>query len=208
MTRTAISIVQNAMLHAGLTPVESLEDGTDASDTAKRLYFEQRRFWLSAHPWKFADKRAQLTRSADTPANEWDYQFKAPSDRVNMPMSYFQSGDPGCPPYKNIEFGDCVIYSDSEELWAVYTRDVPESHWPPYFVAFAEHAFAAIIGVALQVTDSIIEREDRMAWGLPSEGRRGGLFAAARFSDGRFAPTRSLNVGGGPLLAARGTRAL
>jgi hypothetical protein len=200
---TDITIVQNAMLHAGLEPIESFNEGTDKADTVARLYPSQKLALLSAHPWSFAARRAQLSRLPAAPNNEWPYQFRLPADRVMPPHSLFQSADPGAPPYKNFELGDGVLLTDAEELWAAYCYDAPASRWPAYFIAFAEHALAAIFAVAFQVTDSIIQREDRIAWGLPSEGRRGGLFAAARFADGRFAPSRSINVGGGPLLQAR-----
>jgi hypothetical protein len=200
---TDITIVQNALLHAGLEPIESFAEESDKADTVNRLYPNQKLALLSAHPWRFADRRAQLSRLPDAPNSEWAYQFRLPSDRVMPPRSLFLSDDPGSAPYKRFELGDGVLLSDADELWAAYTYDAPASRWPAYFIAFAEHALAAVFAVAFQVTDSITEREDRIAWGMPSEGRRGGLFATARFADGRFAPTRSLNVGGGPLLIAR-----
>lgn len=200
---TEIAVVQNAMMHVGLVPIESLADGSEKADTAARLYPAHRSFLLALHPWKFAARRGQLSRETAAPAAEWDYSFILPQDGVLPPHSFWQSADANSPPYKNFEIAGNRVLTDSDELWCAYTAEVPETLWPPYFRNFAEHSFAAIMGAACNVTQAEVDREDRMAWGLPQEGRRGGLFAIARSADGRFAVTRSLIRDGGPLIAAR-----
>lgn len=198
-----IDIVQNAMIHVGLEPIESFEDGTPNADSAKRLWPTHRLTLLAHTDWHFARKFQQLSRTAAAPAGKWSYAFRQPPDMVRPPAAFYLSDDPAQPAYQRFEQVGAEFLSDVDVLFAAFTCDLPEAKWPGFFVAFAEHSFAAIIGRAGGALDSRIGEEHQIAWGVPSDGMRGGLSRAARSADGKNTPTRSLIRNRGPLIGAR-----
>ncbi|MEJ0043239.1 MAG: hypothetical protein WDM81_13925 [Rhizomicrobium sp.] len=95
---TPIAIVQNAMIHVGLEPIESFEDGTPNADSAARLWATHRLTILTHTDWHFARKLQQLSRRAAAPAAKWTYAFAPPPDALRPVMRLTLSADPYAPP--------------------------------------------------------------------------------------------------------------
>lgn len=80
MATSETQIVNLALVRLGhKQTITSLDEGTPTADVAKVLYAPSRDAVLEAHPWNFAIRRAELSRSADAPDFEFQYRFALPS---------------------------------------------------------------------------------------------------------------------------------
>ncbi len=196
-----LSIANRALRKAFLSPIASFSEESDKAELIAGVYTEQRALLLSLTHWNFARKFVQLSRDPAAPAAQWSYAFKLPPDREGVPDAYFATGDESAPPVKQFELAEDMVLANSETLWARYTFSAPENLWPPYFVSFAVAAIAAEI-----CNDKDRRRElAREAWGIETEGRKGGAYRIAKQRDGAYTRTRPLfGSGGGPLIDVRG----
>lgn len=171
--------------------INSFDDGTNESDIAAVQYEPLVRQILSRIPWKFALKKRLLSRTSSTPANKWQYIHTKPSEALAV-HSFYESESIGAPAVKEFEILNDGIYSNYPVLYADYTFYKPEAGWPDYFAHFM--GFATAADFAMAVTDSL-ELSDywqKIAYGLPNEGGRGGEFAIAAGIDARQAPGEEL----------------
>ena len=197
---TDIAVCSQALLRLGASPIQSFE-GVGKPAICGEIYPEHRRHCLSLHPWKFAKEKFRLSREADSPLNEWAYQFQLPATQLNGPLAVFRYGESR--PYKHFEIQGDKLLSDADDLVIDFLGRPPENKWPPYFVTFVVLSLAAELALPVAGSRSLHEIFDEKAWGLPSEGRHGGEFAVARRADSRREPVRQVMESGGPLIRAR-----
>jgi hypothetical protein len=83
MTST-VEIANNALQKLGAEAISSLSDNSDRARAISRIYAQELRAELRAHPWNCAIKRVQLAALEDAPAFGPAYQYQLPSDCVRI----------------------------------------------------------------------------------------------------------------------------
>ena len=77
---SAIQISSNALILLGHPPISSFEEPGAGAQGASNLYEQSYLNMLTVHRWRFATKKAQLSRLTEAPMNGYSYQFQLPSD--------------------------------------------------------------------------------------------------------------------------------
>lgn len=185
----AITICSNALVLLGAGAISSFEEGPAAA-AAAQLYPGVRDSLLSKHPWRFAAATARLNRLATAP-DFWRHAFKLPADCLVL-RALRRSADPDAP---RIDFfarqGEDVT-ANEEDIWASYTRRVPEAVFPAYFSQLLTYAMAAELALPVTDSGSLEGRWTTRAFGNPGDGGMGGEFATARRVDAQQQPSDPL----------------
>lgn len=100
--------------------------------------------------WKFAMKWASLTRTANTPTAEYDYEYQRPNDIIRIVKVSDNDAGVGTVPYRMM--ADTII-SDSNTLYLLYVRKETD---PNIWSALFREAFAWKLAydLAMAVTDA------------------------------------------------------
>lgn len=72
-------------------PITSLTENTVAAELCRLHYPICRDYLLRSHLWRFAIRRAALTRITATPAFEFDYAFQLPNDFLRLVRSSLEA---------------------------------------------------------------------------------------------------------------------
>ena len=181
---TKLSICSDALIMLGASPLSSFSEGTDAAQITDRLYDDIRDSTIGMHPWTFSFKKTQLSRTINTPVNEFQYEYQLPGDRLNNVRAVFNDGTTAARPiqYGWEVLGDKIITSE-ENIYVDYQYQTPESEMPTYFVQLLKYMMAW--NIAETVTDQITKADyfRGIAMGTPSENMRGGFFRVATSID-------------------------
>lgn len=181
-----IDLVSNALILIGDAPINSLTGNSRAQQVASNLYDNIVKNEISKHRWGFARKKAQLSLTTDTPADdEYRSIYQLPTDIITLikinPMVNYQI------------LGDKVYTNYSGALYCDYIYDVAESEWPHYFAKMVEYALAKDFATSIRdSTNSRVEmaaeyeNASRMARFTDSQQHpqtpiRSNPFAAVRF---------------------------
>lgn len=188
-----IDICSNALLLLGARPIQSFDDGTDASTLCANLYPSTKESILSRHDWRFTITKRQLALSSTAPVSFWDYQFQLPSDRLtDGVIKMFDSDAASAPVYKNFEILGDKLMTDVDEAWIDYQTTSVESAWPPYFVELMEYAMAARLAYPITDQANLAQQMKETAFGTAAEVMNGGLFALAKSRNSRENPPQRL----------------
>jgi hypothetical protein len=197
---TDINLANEALALLGEYAIAGFDEGSDLANACTRIVPFAVRHLLSLHPWRFTLRKQQLARRVETPASEWTYLHALPTDRL-LVRAMRASAQPGAPTVLEYEiFGDDVA-SHSLDLWCDYQVWRDPATWPPPFAAFARHALAAELAIAVGAGPTAREAFERSAYGSPLEQRQGGLLAQARRLDSQQQPNQA--IADFPLVAAR-----
>ena len=167
----------------------------------EEVYWRHTDALLALAPWTFTIWTGRLSRYADAPASKWDYRFAQPSDRLDLPFSYYDSKDADYP-FGEWEVFEDELHTDADTVYATYARR-PSSprQWGPLFAEFAKTSLAAEI--ALHYEDAAkYERFKAHAWGAIAPREPGGLWLRALERHGASLPVLEMQPSGGPLLGA------
>lgn len=188
MADSNIDICSQALTLLRADTISSFSDGTNESDICDQLYTDFIKSLFSSYPWTFATKKAQLNLESTAPLNEYSYSFIVPSEALLI-WAVFDSNAQGAIPISDYDIyasdGTRRIYTNRSPLYADYTVYLDEANWPPYFVNFAVHAFAAHIAMALTHNSSLAEFYSVKAYGSLSGNGKGGLFGQAAATDSK-----------------------
>ena len=147
MATSALSIVNQALVRIGASPVPTLDAVEAQSLTAAHLFDTVAENALSGHPWSHALRSNRLSQLAideeDRRWHEFQRVYQLPNDRVRV-LGLRDLG-----PFRLA--GD-QLFTDSEPAELVYIANVPPSTWPAYFVQLVVLECAAAF--AISVTDS------------------------------------------------------
>jgi hypothetical protein len=112
---TSISMCSNALLMIGHGTISSFTEGGSGAEAASNLYDSTYESLLSAHRWRFAAAKSQLSQLTDTPLNDWTYAYQLPSGYLM-----------GISVYPNVEYEiyEDKLYSDSNDLAAQFAIPV------------------------------------------------------------------------------------
>lgn len=177
----------------GAKSIVSLDEGTDRARTCNAAYSLLIETLLSMHTWSFATEPKKLTRSADAPARGWTYKFLLPSGRIdNGAIAAYNSDAVDAPPIQNFQIYGNFLYANDAEIWIDYTYKPDESYFPPYFKELIVDALCARIAYSITDQQNVVDHWQRIAFGLPSDGGRGGKFLLATQLDDRGKIAKSI----------------
>lgn len=188
---TDVKICSDAMRLLGVDEISSFDDGTVRGGIAENLYPLVRDQVLGMYPWSFSTKKIQLEKSATAPINEYDHAYPMPSDSLTgVPRALYNSTSSGSQAQTtgwDVLGGEVITNYDTVVI--DYQARPLEAEMPTYFVQLLKCASAMYF--AEPMTDQITKSNhwERIAFGNPSEGGRGGLFRQAAATDGLGQPT-------------------
>lgn len=186
---TDLSICSDALIMLGAAPISSFTEGTDAAQACDRLYPDLRDTILSSYPWSWSYQKLQLARLSTAPLNEWLYAYQLPGDMLSGVRALFASSGTNEQPlrYGWEIYGD-QIYTNLTTVYIDYQATIDESKMPNYFIHLLRTAMAAEL--AMVITDQVSKSDyyRSLAYGMPSDNGRGGLFRQSMNIDSRGQP--------------------
>lgn len=201
---TDIEITNQALTLLRADTISGFDEDSILAETCNRMYTDFAKNILSRHPWAFATKKALLSQNATAPVNEYTYAHDLPAECIRL-WAVYDSAGVGAMPIVDYELiaqsTNRQIISNCPAVYAEYTYHVSEAYWPPYFVDFAIHAFAALLAVPVTDDSELHNRWNTIAWGSPSERERGGKFSVCTSIESQQKPMDL--VRSSPLIAAR-----
>jgi hypothetical protein len=176
-----IDLCNRALIRLGSGVISSFNDG-DKGTICSVAYPEVKQMLLTAHPWRFATAKRQLSKLSTTPTNEWTYMHQLPSDMLTGPWAVWNTTDTGVAPITNWERYGNQIYSDETVIVIDYRVSVDESYFPPWFQTLMSLAIAAAIAPAITANPNggLAEHYHQLAFGTPSDNMEGGYFSKCK----------------------------
>ena len=200
---TDVTICSHALTLLGENTISSFADGTVQANVCSELYPGIRDMCIIMYPWSFSLVKSDLARSSTTPINEWTYAYPMPSDSITkIPRAVFNSSGVGVSPITSgWEVYQGEILTDQAAITVDYQKRPLEAEMPSYFVQLVKYAVA--MHIAEPVTDQMTKAQhwERVAFGNPVEGGRGGYFRQAAATDGMGSGTSF--IGDYPLIDTR-----
>lgn len=187
---TSIEHCNRALNMIGSGPIASFLETSDKARTCSAQYEDTVKLLLTMANWRFATRKAQLSRLLDPPLSIYRYAYQLPSAMLAGPDAVYNSAGIGSPPIvQGYEVFERTLLTDLETVYIDYRFRPLESNWPAWFDSLMTLALAAKFakGVTDQ-TDLAIEYFQR-AFGTPQENMRGGYFLVC---------TQINRQGGGP----------
>jgi len=133
MATSKISICSNALILLGDRPISSFDEPGAGAQTASNLYESSYINLLSTHRWRFATKKAQLSKLSTTPLNQYQYQYQLPTDMVAMITDY---------PIDDYELYGDKLYSNNGTISIDYVYRLDEAQLPLWFTKTMEFYLA------------------------------------------------------------------
>lgn len=200
---TDVTICSHALQLLGENTISSFSDGTIQANVCSELYPDTRDMLLTMYPWSFSLVKVDLAQSSTAPVNEWSYAYPMPSDSMtNIPRAVFASSAVGAAPITSgWELYKGEIFTNNNTITIDYQKRPLEAEMPTYFVQLLKYAVA--MHIAYPITDQLEKSNhwERIAFGNPAEGGRGGYFRQAAATDGMGAGTSF--IGDYPLVDTR-----
>lgn len=140
IANAALQLIKNSKT------ISSFDQGIKESNAVDLVFDELRDTLLDMHTWNFATKRAKLAQEVETPAFEWDYQYKLPSDFIRVVSAHNNSDARDQLAYK-VE-GNKIL-ADAEDVYLRYIARIEDpNEMPPTF----RNALAKLLASRLAVT--------------------------------------------------------
>lgn len=184
MGTAKLTVINNALVELGDTPLTSLSENRLGATVALQVYDSVYQDLLGKAPWRFATQKADLSRETDTPLNEWAYQFVLPAQCLRILRVY---------PFSNYEVFGTKIFSGATSLAVDYVANVSESYLP------APYARLLTLELAVRMCMTITNDAD-LKTRLQSDARL--QFAAALAADSMQRP--NIPIQSSPFLSVRG----
>jgi len=200
---TDVKIASDAMILLGVAEIASFSDGSTRGGIAENLYPFVRDMLLGMYRWSWSMKKVALQQSVTAPANEWTYAYPMPSDSLTgVPVAMFNSTTVGVHPLNSgWDILGADLVTDMTPVVIDYQFRPTEAQMPTYFIQLLKTATAMYF--AEPMTDQITKAQhwERVAFGNPAEGGRGGLFRQAAATDSLGSPSQV--IADYPLITAR-----
>jgi hypothetical protein len=154
----------------------SLEDESDAAETADAIFHMTVDLVFGLHTWSWARKAVALTRVAEPRSVAIrKYAFALPGDRRSGPLSVYTSLDPLTRDY-DFRLQDGYVFAHGETRWADFLFVPPMVDWPPQFQTAFVKAFAAELAVPINELFDYGEKLRNECFGADWQQYQGGLF--------------------------------
>ena len=183
---TDVTVCSHALTLLGENTISSFSDGTVQASVCSEIYPDVRDICLTMYPWSFTLAKQDLAQSSTSPINEWTYAYPLPSDSLSLvPRAVFNSSAIGASPITaGWEVYGAEIQTNQSAITIDYQKRPLEAEMPSYFIQLLKYAVA--MHIAEPITDQLSKAQhwERLAFGNPAEGGRGGYFRQAAATDG------------------------
>ena len=130
-----VDICNMALIEVGGARIMSLGEDNKPGRLCKLYYPLVRDMILRGHPWNFAQKRAELALTTDTPSFEYGFAFQLPSDCLKVIKTDDQ--------YDVFKIEGKTLLTNNSSCSILYTSRVEDTtHFDSLFI----EAFAAKLG--------------------------------------------------------------
>ena len=195
-----VALANAALALLGADSLVSFSDPAELGGNVARIFAATVRARLASYPWRFTLRKAQLSRLAEAPATEWQYQHQLPAGMLAL-RALFPSNTPGAAPVAEYERFENQVLSNQTELWADYQAEIVPELWPATFYLMVQNALASDLAQLVTGSSSLAEFYAVKAYGTPGQGGAGGLTGEARRLDAQQQPPQRLHSF--PLIQAR-----
>jgi hypothetical protein len=162
-----LDLVNAALVKLGALPIRGLDDADASAAVAAALYPVVVEAALTAHPWSFTLKRAELGVLDGAPLADFAVRFALPADFLRA--IYVE--DRGAGPRYALVAGE--LHSDARAAVLTYQFRPGEEVFPPFFRAAVIAKLAAELCMPItentaraEALDRLAERELERAWAI------------------------------------------
>ncbi len=159
MALNSIELCSSALIKLGANSISSFEDGTAEARVAARLYPLVRDAMLSAYPWTFATKQAELARLASAPVTDFCYAYQLPNDFLNA----LSAGGHGRGRGFVYQIVNRQLHTNAGSLVLTYVFRPSEGDFPAYFCPALATRLAAEFCLPLTEDTARANRFTRLA---------------------------------------------
>jgi hypothetical protein len=181
MALSRTQVINRALQLIAADTISDPDEDTTSARTAKLEYDAVVRAELSAYPWYFAKKQAQIAQDADAPLFKYAYAFTLPTDfmrLVELEDRWVFSVDRATqdtnpiPPYEMQ--GRSLLTDMTAPLRIGYVRDLTDEPtlWHPLFEEVVVAALAAALANPLAKSMSTVEAMLKLRRLKVTEARR------------------------------------
>ena len=181
MALSRTQVINRALQLIAADTISDPDEDTTSARTAKLEYDAVVRAELSAYPWYFAKKQAQIAQDADAPLFKYAYAFTLPTDfmrLVELEDRWVFSVDRATqdtnpiPPYEMQ--GRSLLTDMTAPLRIGYVRDLTDEPtlWHPLFEEVVVAALAAALANPLAKSMSTVEAMLKLRRLKGTEARR------------------------------------
>lgn len=195
---TDVAIANRALAKFGAGAITTMADVTPPGPAVRLQYETTIGELLSGYDWTFCKDTVQLSPISEPAgadgmlASGWRHVHASPSNLLKLPSKYLADPRFENAPVTAFQVQAGRVYSNEPALWAVAQFRAEETVWPPYFVAAAVACLAADLVMAVSGNSGLFDTLNAIAWGTPSEQRRGGMVAKAQNIDAQNAGGKRL----------------
>ena len=164
-----IKLISNALILIGDAPIASLNEIGAGAIAGANLYDSSYINMLSMHRWRFATKKATLSRLSQAPLNEYKYMYQLPIDLVILHSTTAGHA---------FDIYEDKVLTDNPTLEIDYTFKVKEDFLPAYFIKAFELHLASQFAIPVtgnastaSTYDGMFTKQMRKAKGLDSTSR-------------------------------------
>lgn len=205
MATSDINVCSQALGLLGAASISSFTDGSNEADACALLYPSFVRRILTMNAWSFATKFRQLSRDSSSPTTQYKYAYSLPAEAIGV-VAIFDSNSVGAKPVTNYgelksHNGSTQVLTSLEKVYAEINVYTTETLWPGSFEFFAVRALAAELAMPVTDNETLANYWNRIAYGQPDEGGRGGLFSTTALTDDQ--QSSSEEIENNALIAAR-----
>jgi hypothetical protein len=198
-----LDIVNAACAMIGETPLQSLDEETDAGQSAGLLYDNTVTFNLGVYVFSFSKQARQCSRDDSTvPLTGYAYVYDIPAEAIGNPLYCTDDiTDPDRRFTAYVIVGS-KIHTDAETLFAMI-RFLPNvRNWSATFRSATITSMAAALAISLTHDRALADAKLKEAYGTPDQNYRGGQLGAAIRDDAFTNPPRKQDRDSNPLTAA------
>lgn len=182
-TATKIQIISDALVLCGEKPLNSLSDNRYGATVGSNLFELLYENEIQSNRWRFSCNKAQLSRLAASPLNEWTYAYQLPSDML-LPI--------GCYPRQDYEIYGTRVYTNASTFALEYQFKPDVSLVPAYFNLLMVYQMAQNMIKPITESDSAVAimnkaytRQRNVALFADSQGRPNKAIVDSPFTDVR-----------------------
>lgn len=199
----ALDIVNAACAQIGEEPLQSLEDETDAGQSAQLIYQDVVDFNLGLYPWTFGKTLKQLSQDdTTTPYSGFELVYDLPAERLEPPIYLTDVITDPDRRFTAYALVGAKVHTDADPLFAMIKYRPDPHNWSATFRAATITALASRLAVSLGHDRAMSESKRAEAYGTPSEQFRGGQLGAAMRADAFATPPRRQDRDSNPLTRA------
>ncbi len=179
-----IDVISKALILCGERPLVDLSDNRYGATVGSGLFELLYENELQSNRWRFAMKKAALSRLTSPPLNQWKYAYQLPSDML-LPVGVY-------PIDLSYEIYADQLYSDRSSVELDYKFKPDVTDCPAYFITLMTYALAK--DMISPITESeratqrmeakYVKQRDRALF-ADAQGRPAKSIAHSPFTDNR-----------------------